>query len=198
MKERNAAWLKMSGLSGILAPIITFACVLLAIGSYPQFSWTNNALSDLGVVPGITAILFNSGLISSGLLVIAFSWGLPLLLRRKILGRAAASVLILAGLALALIGVFTEQYGRIHWYVSVMFFMLFPIAMLLVFVTFLSTAELKMSLLTLLMAVLAGAVWTIRFGEGVAIPETLAAFGASIWSVVLGLRMLKTSSRPSK
>ena len=40
--------------AGIATPIVAFASILTAIASYPQFSWTNNALSDLGVVAGVT------------------------------------------------------------------------------------------------------------------------------------------------
>ena len=45
---------------GIVAPMIAFVCIGGAITSYPQFSWTNNALSDLGVISGITENLFST------------------------------------------------------------------------------------------------------------------------------------------
>jgi len=39
-------WLKMSSLSGILAPFVAFTLILLSIAYSPDFSWTENALSD--------------------------------------------------------------------------------------------------------------------------------------------------------
>jgi hypothetical membrane protein len=59
--------------TGILAPIFAFTCIFIAIASYPQFSWTNNALSDLGVISGITGLLFNFGLYACGLLALVFA-----------------------------------------------------------------------------------------------------------------------------
>jgi len=55
--------LRISGICGFLAPIFAFAFIFSAVVSYPQFSWVDNALSDLGVMAGVTAVLFNSGII---------------------------------------------------------------------------------------------------------------------------------------
>ena len=63
-EQRNLVYQKIGASSGIVAPIVAFVCILTAIASYPTFSWTNNALSDLGVVPGITGSLFNFGLLA--------------------------------------------------------------------------------------------------------------------------------------
>jgi len=49
MNSKNVAWLKISGVSGIVTPIVAFTFISLAIVYSPQFSWTENALSDLGV-----------------------------------------------------------------------------------------------------------------------------------------------------
>jgi len=73
MNLKNVDWLKISGVSGVLAPLVAFTLISLAITSHPQFSWTGNALSDLGVVEGVTAVLFNSGLIIGGILAIIFA-----------------------------------------------------------------------------------------------------------------------------
>ncbi len=56
--QRNLVYQKIGASSGIVTPIVAFVCILTSITSYPAFSWTNNALSDLGVVPGITSFPF--------------------------------------------------------------------------------------------------------------------------------------------
>jgi hypothetical membrane protein len=71
----------VSGICGFLTPILAFALIFSAIASYPEFSWVDNALSDLGIVEGITALLFNSGLLIGGALCFIFATGLFMFLR---------------------------------------------------------------------------------------------------------------------
>jgi hypothetical membrane protein len=195
---KSIGWLKISGGCGILAPVTAFTFISLAIASYPQFSWTGNALSDLGVQKGVTAVLFNSGLVMGGILALLFGFGLFKILGDKALGKVGAVSFILVALALTAIGVFPENAGRIHYYVSVMFFALFPISAFIIGTTFLLKADLKMSLFTFLVAIVAAIVWvihwTIGFGSNVAIPETLSAIPASTWSITLGFKMLKAAA----
>jgi hypothetical protein len=63
------------GLFGIISPILAFILISLAISQASSwFSWTGNALSDLGVHKE-SAVLFNSGLIIGGILSIVFAFG---------------------------------------------------------------------------------------------------------------------------
>ncbi len=198
MNKNGDAWLKISGVCGILAPIIAFACTLSAIASHSQFSWLDNALSDLGIVEGATAILFNLGLIISGVLTLIFSLGLFMLLRNKVLGFAGTLILAVGALALALIGIFPESAKPMHYYASVSFFALFPISMLLICAEFLSSSRTKMGLFTFVTAGFAAIVWTVQFTvrpvPGVAIPETLSALAALAWIAVLGFEMFREAS----
>jgi hypothetical membrane protein len=66
--------LKAAGLCGVATPIIVLPLILLSISYSPWFSWTRNALSDLGVHEA--AILFNSSLMIGGVLALAFAFGL--------------------------------------------------------------------------------------------------------------------------
>lgn len=192
----------LSSISGILTPIIAFTCISLAINYSPKFSWADNALSDLGVQEGITAPLFNYGLIISGILAFIFALGLFTLLKEKKLGGIGALLFIIDTLALIAIGVFPESAGVIHFYVSVLFFMLFPIANLIIFATFMLSGETKIGIFTILVAVAAAAPWiwqfTIKFGSNVAIPETISALSASTWIIVLGFKMLRKAYNSTK
>jgi len=202
MNSKNVTWLRISGVSGILAPIVAFTCIFLAIAYSPQFNWTKNALSDLGIQEGVTAILFNSGLILSGFLALVFAFGLFFLLQEKAIGRIGASIFILDTLALIAIGVFPENVKPTHYYASVAFFMLFPISMFFIVAAFLQMSEVKMGLFTLLTAVVAAVVWMIQFSiklvPKVAIPETVSAISASVWSIFLGFKMLRQSSHSKR
>ena len=115
------------------------------------------------------------------------------------LGRTGVFIFVLAALAFMAIGVFSENAEPTHYYVSVTFFVLFPISMLVIGAAFLLTAKLKMGSFTFLAAIVAALVWaiqwTIGFGSNVAIPEALSALSALIWLMVLGFKMLREASQ---
>lgn len=191
----RSIWLKTSGVCGVLTPIIAFGCIFSAIASYPKFNWTSNALSDLGVVEGITAPLFNFGLIISGILALVFATGLIIFINSKVVGSLCTVAFILTALALTAIGIFPENVKPAHYYASVAFFMLSIISMMIVGVSFLITGRVKMGLLALLMSAVAATIWITYFAthfvEGVAIPEAISALSVSTVSMILGFKMLR-------
>jgi len=188
-------WLKVSGISGVIAPVIAFTLILVAIAYSPSFSWTENALSDLGVQGGVTAVLFNAGLIISGVLAVLFATGLFTFQKGNLLGRIGALVLVLDAFALIAIGVFPENVKPTHFYASVAFFIFFPISMLFLGATFLRTSNTKLGFFTFVVAVVAAVVWAVPFGKGVAIPETVSGLSASIWAIVSGLQNVACTMR---
>jgi hypothetical membrane protein len=202
MNPRGIVWLKISGVSGIIAPIIIFAMILLAISYSPQFSWTENALSDLGVQEGFTAPLFNYGLMVGGFLAFIFASGLFIFLHDNALGRIGNVIFALDTVALIAIGVFPENVKPTHYQVSVAFFALYPISMLVMGTSFLLTNKVKIGLFTFLTATVAAAVWIVYFStyfvHGVAVPEAVSALSALTWSIVLGFLMLKEASLSNK
>jgi hypothetical membrane protein len=199
MTFRNHVWLRISGIAGLFTPILAFTFILLAIAYSPNFVWTENALSDLGIQEGLTAPLFNYGLIVSGILALTFATGLFPLLPKKILGRTGELTYILATLALTAIGVFPENATPMHYYVSLMFFFFCPLSMLFITVTFAKSGNKKLGVFTLAAALIAVASWVLQFAvhyvNDVAVPETISALAASAWSMVLGYNMLRRSSQ---
>lgn len=189
-------WIRMPGICGIVSPILAFTCITLAIALAPQFSWTDNALSDLGIVPSGTSILFNLGLIFSGILTFVFASGLVTYFKGNSLGRFGAFVLMLDSVALAAIGIFPENVKPMHLYASVSFFALFPISLLFVTASCLRSSEARMGFFTLSIALSATVVWIaqflLRYVHGVAIPEVLSALAASLWVIVLSFKMERT------
>jgi len=192
---KRAITLRTAGICGVLTPIIVLTSILLAIYYSPWFSWTENALSDLGV-QGIAAILFNPSLIVGGILTIIFAIGLREFLLNKTLGRIGTLVLILDAAMLCAIGIFPETAGVIHRYVSVAFFVLLPISLFLIGVAMMQEpSERKLGLFTIIAGIAAATVWMLQW-RAAAIPEIIAVFAASVWSMVLGIRMsMPTSER---
>jgi hypothetical membrane protein len=186
--------------SGIVAPIVAFTCILTAIASYSAFSWTDNALSDLGIISGITGPVFNFGLYCSGLFVFKFAvFGLF-----KYLGSWAGKIgaFSFAATALALMGIgfFPENVAPYHYLFSVAFFILLPFSLFIITAAFGIKRQPKMALFTLLIAIAAATPWilyfTVHYVSGVAIPEFSSTVAGSVWAIVLGYKMLKAATQP--
>lgn len=182
--------LKVAGACGVAGPLVALSLVALAISRSPWFSWTENALSDLGV-QGSPA-LFNSGLIIGGLLSFVFALGLRGVLRARVLGQVGAVVLLLGSVALCCIGIFPESAGNLHTYVSAAFFLSFPAALWLVGVALVQKREKGMGVFVIVAGVFALAVWALPW-PAIAIPELLAALAFSACSIGLGARLFKLS-----
>jgi hypothetical membrane protein len=195
-------WFRVSGLFGIISPILAFILISLAILYAPWFSWTGNALSDLGVHDE-SAVLFNSGLIVGGILSIVFAVGVMRFYKNQTVDRDGAFFLLLAGIFLASIGIFPETApNNIHYIVSVAFFAVFPVALLIQSAALLSTpAHRKLGAFTLVMSITAVIPWTIWMPlkpyRGVAIPELISALAAATWSIIMGSTLLRKNKPPS-
>lgn len=181
--------------AGIATPIVAFASILTAIASYPQFSWTNNALSDLGVVAGVTGPLFNFGLIAAGVLGFIFaSLGLFIYFGKSQIGKIGSAVFAAATIALICIGIFNENYSPTHYIVSVAFFVLAPIALFILTGAFYRNYQHNVAVFTVTVGITAAIPWilefTISYVPNVAIPETISGLAVSIWAIVLARIML--------
>jgi hypothetical membrane protein len=197
--SKNLVYQHMGAASGIVAPIVAFVCIFSAIASYPQFRWTNNALSDLGVVSGVTSGIFNFGLLAAGLLAFNFAaFGLFTYLGESRVGKFGSAVFAAAALALIAIAVFNEHYSPTHYLVSVAFFTLAPIALLILTAGFALCQMRKVAVFTFAIGVLAALPWIFQFAfnyvPDVAIPETLSALLVAAWAIVLGIKMLRAKA----
>jgi hypothetical membrane protein len=182
--------------AGIAAPILGFICILSAVVSYPQFSWTNNALSDLGVVSGITSPLFNFGLIASGFLAFLFAvLGLYNYFGGTLVGKVGVESFEAATLALIGIGIFNENFQGTHYILSVAFFVLLPLSLFILTCAFWICHRRGMAAFTVLIGVAAALPWLLQFAfnyvPNVAVPEFLSGLDVSIWVIVLCKKILK-------
>ncbi len=179
-------WLRLAGLCGVAAPVVALSCIFLAVSLSPWFSWTANALSDLGV--GGAAWVFNSGLMAGGILTMVFASGLLVAFRGRALGRVGAVLLFFDAVALFGIGLFSEAAGAIHGYFSVAFFVLLPLALFLLGASMVRAGSRKFGFFTLSAGILAVLPWTFGW-DGVAVPEAISALAASVWNVAQGAKL---------
>jgi len=197
MKQDHDPLLEISGICGMLSPSIAFAGIMLGVLFFPHFSWTQSALSDLGVAKGISSQLYNYGLMLSALPAIIFTYGLFVFLKKGILGKIGIAVFFLAAMALACIGAFPSNMQPAHYQASAAFFVLFPISMFFMSAEFFISTKPRLALLTLLLSFAAVLVWVVQwmvgFGSGVAIPETVAALCVSAWTFYFGYKFFTAS-----
>ena len=123
-------------LIGFIGPMISFITIAASISILPGFSWSDNPLSDLGSwfrsdlgeLQFVSAVLFNGGLIITGLMVLYFIIWLI-----KQIGdtpsKVALSIFACTSILLAGIGIFSEDYHLGHIFTAVPFFLLIPIAL---------------------------------------------------------------------
>lgn len=186
----NAYLYRIGLVFGIIAPIITYASIFLAILHYPSFSWSKNALSDLGV-RGISAQLFNTGLIAGGTLLTFFAFSLLYSFKDSLLGSIGATLFMLDALLLVGIGLFPETVEPVHHRLSVAFFILLPVALIFMGIRFVFDSYRKwVGLLALAVAAIAIFIW-LKPWDGVAIPEAITSMTASLWTIITGVYLLK-------
>ena len=194
LSSKKAFWLRIAGIFGVISPLLTLSLVFLAIHSYEPFDWELNALSDLGIVSGNTMYLFNFGLIIGGVLCLFFALGLYLIFENNKLGRIGSFFFFLACFFLIAIGLFPENVWPIHFIVSVVFFLFLPISLFLISLSFYFDKQLSWAFFTVLIAAIAAMPWILYFStnffKAVAIPEIISGLAASIWIIILGLKMI--------
>ena len=180
----NVKLVRLFGWFGIVTPVLGFGMIFLAISTAPWFSWQGNALSDLGV-EGLTAVIFNGGLVMTGSVMAVFSLSVYEFGKEDMLGKVGFALLLLACVLLIGIGVFPETAGFIHLQFSVAFFVTLPVAIIVNSFYLRRRGKRGLGLLGIAAGAVAIAIWTLPW-DGVAIPEAVSAASAGVWSTVVG------------
>lgn len=187
---------KVAAFFGILAPVWALASISISIALSPWFSWEDNALSDLGVTS--VSLIFNLGLIISGIFSSLFIISLVMINRNKLLGFIGSITLLLSSLSLIGIGLFPENFGLVHFYFSLAFFSLLILSSIIFGVHFtLNLSNKYVGIFTLsvgIISLIGWIIWATVRPSGVAIPEIINTILASFWILMLSIRMLKKDS----
>ncbi len=221
MQEINTH--RLTGLLGIFTALFGLSAVLastvlcgagcgegvpnsIKFESDGRFSWSINALSDLGV--SRVAYLFNYSIIITGILTIIFTVGFVKAYSKGVLFTLGGMILILGSISLTLVGVITENFGVLHDYVSVAYFCLFPIGIMLVGISFIRLEILFIGYLSFITGILAitsilsGLILRLTLGNeqyishygGFAIPEFIEAAIIGLWVTWMGVILVSRSS----
>jgi hypothetical membrane protein len=183
----------------MIGPFYAFLCIMIAIIVSPWFTWTGNALSDLGNLSRyptspLSSIVFNSGLIIAGIITIFAVLGLAMNVRKHIGALVSTAILFVGTVALICIGLFPENFPPWHFIFSVVLFACIAIAMLLfggIFVYYKRTRTL--GYFSLAMGLIAAAPWIpymlFNWNVGAAVPEIISAVAVYAWIIVMSTRL---------
>jgi hypothetical membrane protein len=182
-------FIRLSGICGILLPIYTIFLIVFGISQSSSFSWTENAISDLGRLE-VGSAYFNIGLVLIGVLLLVFSIGIHLLLIEQ---RTGPTIFALSAIYLIGVGVYPLPLPE-HVDISGLFFIAFPIGFVIFglvnrnseneFLKKIGRAAL------FLLIIFAIAPFTLLFFNGIAIPEVIVIIPGFLWCMVLGFYMI--------
>lgn len=106
------AIIALFALGGLLGPILFTITTLICASLRPDYSHVHHFISELGATGTANAGLMNwIGFIPSGLLLATFGLSLTLLLPKKFLARAASVLILLFGVGLIVVGIFSCDEG---------------------------------------------------------------------------------------
>ena len=193
-ENKNLMFLRLSSVCGFLGSTLPLILVLSATFLSSWFSWSANALSELGV--GEQAILFNSAMLIGGALNFLFAVGLYKYLGKEKLIRAGVVSILLSSICLALVGVFTINYHIPHGLAAFGYFVFAPAGFLLIGFGEEEDTIRKLSLACgfaalLAILVLPTAVFVLSLNVGFAVPELVEGLIISTWTIYMSVRLLR-------
>jgi hypothetical membrane protein len=175
---------------GVIAALAAYPFILTSIALSPWFNLYNNALSDLGntVTNGSVGYVYDAGLVVAGALLFIYA---VLLLKASPSRKAAAWTipLMIASFDLVLVGVFSENTGRIHGVVSEVFFAMIVITMLAFSYVSWPLGSPEVGAVALVFGVLSSLIWFTKWPwTGVAIQEAVTSGMTAIWLILVALK----------
>jgi hypothetical membrane protein len=184
---------------GIIGPFYAFLSIMIAILVSPWFSWTGNALSDLGNLSRypsspVSSLVFNSGLILAGIITVFSVLGLLTKVKTNIGALISGVVLLVGTIALICIGLFPENFPPWHFIFSVMLFVSIALAMLFFGGVFIyNKLTRRLGLFSLASGLIAASPWIpymfLNWNIGAAIPEIISAVAVYAWVIVMSTRL---------
>ena len=175
---------------GFIAPLIPFLSIIICTAILPNFDWAINPLSDmgswfrtdLGNLQILSAVLFNGGLITAGLLCAYFTiWIIKQ--SNDLPTKFGLLIFVVTSLLLAGVGVFSEDFPLPHLWTALPFFLSIPIALGVVGLVWLRLRETRTNgIISILFALLSILIMFQPGADlGIAVFETLEALVVMGW-----------------
>lgn len=185
---------RIAGLCGIASQLVVLTVLLIVVAGSPQFSWTENNISILGV-EGPMMALFNWGLIITGVLSLIFAIGLGKSLLSSRLGKWGITSLVLGLVAFSAMGIFPRTLWLPHNVTSIAFFIFIILALLLIGIAATISSHKTWGLLSLSASIITITFWLVPWPwSGGAIPQLLYCLPWSLWTITFGVALLGRAS----
>jgi hypothetical membrane protein len=187
LRERGCFSMRLRKILGVLSATIAYPFIVASIVLSPWFNFYDNALSDLGntTLHGSTSWIFNSGLMLSGLVTVSFAI-LVLTQHRSWKYLSWTLLLLISGVDLALVGLFPENLGSIHWVVSVILFASMALTTLVYSFCSWPLGSPDIGALSLGCGIVIAIIWFVAWPwHGVAIQEILSSAMMSVWLILV-------------
>ena len=169
--------------TGVIAAALAWLFIAISISVNPWFVFTRNAFSDLGGPHATDPWIYNYGLITTSIFVDLYSINLLLISRNKVEDFASAFVFI-AGLFLALIGIYHEG-TRPHVFVSTWFFAQMDMALITWGIGSLMTRDRRLGLFSLLLGIVAPLIALVIPWPSAATEEAYGIVVIDLWVAVM-------------
>lgn len=182
---------RIYSLFGVFGPLIAYISIGISIVFSPWFSWSGNALSDLGhSIKSDVAPIFNFGLLITGFLTIIYA----VKVFRKYAKFTSLSLTISAFL-LQLVATFDEVYNFLHFSVSLLFFVFLGTTLLIYIIE-------KKSALVLAVFIIGLCSWILYYMKmyevGIAVPEIISSLAVVSLLVSSTIKLLKNPNSLKK
>ncbi len=182
-------------LCGIFAPIIFLICYSIAWALSPWYIFGGHYLSDLGVHEG--ALAFNTGAVVAGTLAIPFALTLWRLLPTTRLSSLGCFFLGASSAALVGVGVFSEDFGIVHFAFTVLFFLISLLAQLSLAWPLVRSSEFRIVGVVVTILMLATLVVLAPIGAN-PLGETIAVMEILIWALIVATQTLRVVTGRAK
>ncbi len=185
----NTRLTRLAQICGLLTPVLTLTLIFISIKVSPWFSWHDNALSDMGV--SATPNPFNAALLIGGALQLVFViFGLRSSIGPGRLARLGFMTVLIGAIALPIVGLVTEDYGRAHYYVAATYFLATPLGYMLLGGAAIKRGQTVEGVLSIAAGGAAIFAITLVPHKRIAVPEILAATIMGAWTFALSVKLL--------
>ncbi len=185
---------EFAGACGIAAPFIAYIFIGISILINSWFTWGDHALSDLGAADVSYNNVFNFGIMVAGMAGLIFALGI-FRYSEGAVGAVGTLIFLFGMICLILVGIF-PMGNPPHFYVSILFFALSAIGMVLIGIDQLWDLTEPIWGVFILSAVgltlinVALLYYAVPYELGPAIPEFVGTIPIMLFSLVWGTRLL--------
>jgi hypothetical membrane protein len=179
---------KVAGALFFVGSVQCLLGLVIAESLYPDYSVSENYISDLGV--GTTSLIFNSSVFLLGVITIAGAY----FLQRAFDSKTLFVLLTLTGLGAMGVGLFPETAGAIHGIASLITFLFGGLSAIMSYKLQkppLSYFSILLGALSLMALVLFGSSTYLGLGKGGM--ERMIAYPALLWAVGFGSHLIAYS-----